>query len=96
VALDYNAPLLTLAAQHVISDTSDPYFTQLQAGAYEKVRPSGTPCDEAFPCEKRSRLSKNGKIALAVVLSVVGCVIFVLLGCYVWLAGRGASKTAAS
>ncbi|THH07875.1 hypothetical protein EW146_g9178 [Bondarzewia mesenterica] len=49
VALDYNAPLLTLAAAHALTDTADPYFTQLQAGAYDARKPSGTPCDPAFP-----------------------------------------------
>ncbi|KAJ7499052.1 glycoside hydrolase family 9 protein [Mycena latifolia] len=82
VALDYNAPMLTLAAMHVINDTNDPFFTSLQAGAYDKVRPSGQPCDAAISdgCIG-STLPKRALIALAVILSVVGAVI---LGLTVW------------
>ncbi|KAJ7781381.1 glycoside hydrolase family 9 protein [Mycena metata] len=80
VALDYNAPMLTLAAMHVLNDTSDPFFTSLQAGAYDKVRPSGQPCDDAISdgCSG-PKLSKAAIIALAVVLSVVGLIIIGLL-----------------
>jgi endoglucanase len=63
--------MLTLAAMHVLNDTSDPFFTRLQAGAYAALKPSGKPCDDAFPCH--SGLSTGAKIALGVVLSVVGC-----------------------
>ncbi|KAJ7699945.1 Six-hairpin glycosidase-like protein [Mycena rosella] len=37
IALDYNAPMLTLAAMHVMNDTNVPFFTSLQAGAYDKT-----------------------------------------------------------
>ncbi|KAH9994083.1 glycoside hydrolase family 9 protein [Russula compacta] len=73
VALDYNAPMLTLAAMHVLNDTSDPFFTRLQAGAFAAKKPSGGPCDAAFPCH--SGLSTGAKVALGVVLSIVGSVI---------------------
>jgi endoglucanase len=73
-ALDYNAPMLTLAAMRVLNDTTDPYFTRLQAGAYAANKPNGQPCDDAFPCH-HSGLSKGAKIALGVVLSIVGSVI---------------------
>jgi len=66
--------MLTLAAMHVLNDTSDPYFTRLQAGAFAAVKPSGTPCDGAFPCHSRG-LSKGAKVALGVGLSVLGVVI---------------------
>jgi len=33
--------MLTLAAMHVLNDTSDPFFTSLQAGEYEKKKPKG-------------------------------------------------------
>jgi endoglucanase len=76
VALDYNAPMLTLAAASVMSESDDPYFTRLQAGAYEKVKPSGMPCDAMYPCQSgRGGLSRAGIIALAVVLGVVGLLI---------------------
>ncbi|KAN0126633.1 glycoside hydrolase family 9 protein [Russula decolorans] len=72
-ALDYNAPMLTLAAMHVLNDTSDPFFTRLQAGAFAAKKPSGNPCDAAFQCH--SGLSKGTKVALGVTLSVVGCAV---------------------
>ena len=66
--------MLTLAAMHVLNDTSDPFFTRLQAGAFEAKKPSGNPCDAAFPCHSGG-LSTGTKIALGVTLSVVGCVV---------------------
>lgn len=80
VALDYNSPLLTLAAMQVANSTAvDPYYTRLQVGAYTK--PGGGPCDAALSC--KSGLSKAGKIAIAVVVTVVGLAI-VGLGAY-WI-----------
>jgi endoglucanase len=61
--------MLTLAAMHVLNDTADPFFTRLQAGAFAAKKPSGRPCDAAFPCH--SGLSKGAKIALVVVFSLV-------------------------
>ncbi|KAI5124856.1 hypothetical protein M0805_007289 [Coniferiporia weirii] len=85
-ALDLNAPLLTLAALHAMNDTADPFYTSLAAGAYDAVKPSGTPCDEAFPCESESHgLSKGGKIALAVVVTVVGLAIIGGVAYIFWL-----------
>jgi endoglucanase len=82
VALDYNAPMLTLAAMHVLNDTSDPFFTSLQAGAYEKVRPSGQPCDSAISAGCGGpKLPRAALIALVVILSVVGAII---LGLLIW------------
>lgn len=65
--------MLTLAAMRVLNDTADPYFTRLQAGAYAANKPGGGPCDDAFSCH--SGLSKGAKIALGVVLSIVGSAI---------------------
>lgn len=76
MALDYNAPMLTLTAMHVLNETKDPFYTSLEAGAYDKVRPSGTPCDEVFPC---SGLSKGARIGIAVSVTVVGLFIIGLL-----------------
>ncbi|KAL5508435.1 hypothetical protein ACEPAH_6054 [Sanghuangporus vaninii] len=69
-ALDLNAPLLTLAALHVMNDSSDPFYTGLEPDAFQAAKPSGKPCDAAFPCN--AGLSKGGKIAVAVVCTVVG------------------------
>jgi len=73
--------MLTLAAMHVLNDTSDPFFTRLQAGAYSAQKPGGKPCDDAFPCHSGG-LSKGAKISLGVVLSVVGCAIIIAAGWY--------------
>lgn len=51
VALDYTAPLMTIAAMGVLNYKDDPYYTILQNGSYTKVKPAGYPCDHAFPCE---------------------------------------------
>ncbi|KAL7282221.1 hypothetical protein ACG7TL_003690 [Trametes sanguinea] len=68
VALDYTAPLLTLAAQALVRVAGDPYYTQVKAGAYGEVRPSGSPCDAAIQTGcKHSGLSTGGKIAVGVV-----------------------------
>jgi endoglucanase len=74
--------MLTLAAMHVLNDTTDPYFTSLQSGEYEKRRPQGRPCDAVFSCAPG--LSKVAKIVLAVVLSTVGT-FFVALAIWWWL-----------
>jgi len=58
---------------HVMNDPKDPFFTSLQVGAY--VKPSGTPCDPAYPCPDL-HLSKGGEIVMAVVITVIG-VLFV-------------------
>lgn len=83
-ALDLNAPVLTLAALHVMNDTQDPFFTQLKAGAFDAVKPQGTPCDEAFPCKTGHSLSKGAKIAIGVVISVVGLAIIGFCGYWYW------------
>lgn len=74
--------MLTLASMHVMSDTSDPFYTTLQAGAYAKVKPKGQPCDSAIQdgCTP-ARLSKKAQLAMAVVITVVGLVV---VGLSVW------------
>jgi len=68
--------MLTLAAMHVLNDSSDPFFTRLQSGAFAAQKPSGQPCDAVFPCH--SGLSRGTKVALGVVLSLVGLAIIVV------------------
>lgn len=84
VALDYNAPLLTLAAMYVMNDDGDPFYATLKDGA--RVTPKGSPCDEAITTGcKAGSLPTTGKIVVGVVVSAVGAFI-VGLGCYyVWL-----------
>ncbi|KAL4241476.1 Endoglucanase [Abortiporus biennis] len=91
VALDYNAPLLTLLASTVIMNdtltTQDPYYTtNLVVGSYENVRPAGFPCDAAVSTGCKHGLSTGGKIAVGVVVAVVGSIL-VILG-LVWFLRR--------
>ncbi|KAH9850026.1 Six-hairpin glycosidase [Lenzites betulinus] len=90
VALDYTAPLLTLAAQALVRGAGDPYYTTVKAGAYDEVRPSGAPCDAAVQdgCSKSGGLGKGGKIAIGVVVSVVGVLIISLGTYWVWRTRR--------
>lgn len=87
-AIDYNAPMLTLAAMHVLNDTSDPFYTSLQAGAYQ--RPVGMPCDAAYTdgCGG-PQLSEGGQIAVGVIVGCAGIVIFSLVGWWGWLSWKG-------
>ncbi|KDQ14601.1 glycoside hydrolase family 9 protein [Botryobasidium botryosum FD-172 SS1] len=78
VALDYNAPFLTLAAMGVSKYSDDPFYTSLADGAYASVKPSGKPCDDAFPCGG-SGLSRGATIAIAVIVTLVGLVLIGLL-----------------
>ena len=89
VALDYTAPLLTLAAHALASGAGaggDPYYTQVRAGAYDEVRPGGAPCDAAVQagCGHGGGLSRGGKIAVGVVVGVVGLLIVGLGAFWVW------------
>ena len=90
VALDYTAPLLTLAAQALVSGTDDPFYTQVRAGAYDEVRPGGAPCDAAIQagCRRGGGLSRAAMIAIAVVVTVVGLVLLGLGGYWVWSVRR--------
>jgi endoglucanase len=92
--LDYNAPLLTLAAMHALADSKDPFYTSLKGGAYQKVKPSGFPCDAAFDegC-KGPQLSRGGTIAMAVSLVVVGLIILGLTAYWVFLVRRNNRTT---
>ena len=87
VALDYNAPMLSLVAQQAMSNNQDPFFTRLQPGAYEAVRPAGTPCDDVYPCESRG-LKTGGKVAIAIVVTVVGLLILSGIGYWFYLQRR--------
>ncbi|KAH7887884.1 glycoside hydrolase family 9 protein [Phlebopus sp. FC_14] len=89
-ALDYNAPMLTLAAMHVLNDTTDPFYTSLQPGAYDSKKPQGMPCDAAYTdgCGG-PQLSQNAQIAMGVVVGLAGVIIFSLIGWWGWLCYRG-------
>ena len=57
-----------------MNDTADPFYTSLKAGAYASNKPSGNPCDPVYSCSPS--LSTGAKIAIAVVVTVVGLAIF--------------------
>ena len=59
---------------HVISDTTDPFYTSLGAGAYTPNKPGGHPCDRVYSCSPS--LSTGVKIVIAVVVTVMGLVVF--------------------
>jgi endoglucanase len=85
--------MLTLAAMHVLSDPTDPYFTTLTAGAYDKAKPTGVPCDAVFNegCDN-PHMSKKATIVLAVVVTIVGVIIFGLSTWYIMLLIRNSSS----
>ncbi|KAL1681683.1 glycoside hydrolase family 9 protein [Schizophyllum commune] len=83
VALDYNAPLLTLAAYHVQSDENDPYYVTLEEGA--AVRPRGAPCDAAITDGCSAKMSKGGIIAMAVCVGVTGLFVLGLFATWFYL-----------
>ena len=75
IAIDYNAPMLTLVAMHVANDTVDPFYTSLADGAYDAVKPTGTPCDDAMPCGATGHLSTGAKIAIGICVGLAGLII---------------------
>lgn len=79
--------MLTLVAMHVLNDTSDPFFTRLQPGAFEAKKPSGNPCDAAFHCHPGG-LSTGAKVALGVTLSIVGSAV-IATGIWYYTRRRG-------
>ncbi|KII95327.1 glycoside hydrolase family 9 protein [Plicaturopsis crispa FD-325 SS-3] len=87
VGLDYNAPLLTLAAMQVANaSAADPYYVRLQAGAY--ARPAGSPCDAAIKVGCQASMPVTGKIVIGVVVGVMGLLIVALALLYMWTAVR--------
>jgi endoglucanase len=87
IAVDYTAPILTLAAYHIMSGDRDPFYTTLASGSYTPT--SGLPCNDAYPCGEDGDgggggggLSKAAKIAIGVVVPMI-----VLAGIFVgvWL-----------
>jgi endoglucanase len=92
VALDYNAPLLTLAAYSVMQTTVDPFYTRLEAGAYANVKPKGLPCDAVFKqgCPP-PRLSPGARVAMALGITIVG-VILIGMTVYWYLLGQRYKK----
>ena len=88
VGLDYVAPMLTLAARALVNGTSDPWYTQLQVGSFEQNKPGGQPCDNAVSAGCTRKGWRAGKIALGVIVGIVGAIILGLIvywmGLYTW------------
>ena len=84
VALDYVAPLVTIAAHALVNGTGDPYYTQVQAGSYDEKRPSGEPCDAAVSAGCPAGGNWHvGKIVMGAIVSAIGLFV-VSLGLY-WI-----------
>ncbi|TCD66956.1 hypothetical protein EIP91_000734 [Steccherinum ochraceum] len=92
VALDYNAPLLTLFAYAIANQTlatQDPWYTRLEAGSYQRVRPAGFPCDAAVEVGCGSgHFSRVGKIVMGVIVGVVSLVVVGLAAFWMFLEHR--------
>jgi endoglucanase len=88
--------MLTLAAMHVLDNKNDPVYTSVEVGAYEKVKPKGIPCDSAFPQGCKPGLSRGKVIAIAVIVTVVGLALFLLLAWYLVTVLRSRSGTGKS
>jgi endoglucanase len=83
VALDYNSPLVTLAAYSILNlPSTEPYYATLSAGTYSA--PSGQPCDAVFPCRGKKRLRSAYIIAIAFSLFAL-VLAFALFGAWRWL-----------
>ena len=73
VALDYVAPIVSIAAHALVNGTGDPYYIQLQAGSYDERRPTGKPCDAAISAGCPATGSwRVGKIVMGAVVGAVG------------------------
>jgi endoglucanase len=83
-----------------MNDSADPFYTRLAAGAYAAKKPKGQPCDASTNCNPNGapKLPLAGKIAIAVVVTVVGLVILGLAAWWVRTVrrNRGSSTVKAS
>ncbi|KIJ56749.1 glycoside hydrolase family 9 protein [Sphaerobolus stellatus SS14] len=91
VALDYVAPMLSLAAYNTKTNAQDPFYTSLKAGLYAQERPNGKPCDSAFPCWI-TPLKEWQQILIGVVVGLVSLTFLVLGGYWIWLCVADARK----
>lgn len=82
-ALDYNPPLIAIAAWAVSNTTTDPYYTGLQGSA---TFAQGQPCDAAYPCSSGGHGLSAGAIAGIVVAVLVALAI--VIGLIIWLIRR--------
>ena len=64
-----------------MTNNDDPYYTSLQAGTFTAT--SGTPCDDAYPCESGGGLSRGAKAGIAVGV-ILGVLFLAALGLALW------------
>lgn len=68
--------------RQIMTNENDPYYTSLQAGTFTAT--TGTPCDDAYPCESGSGgLSRGAKAGIAVGV-ILGVLFLVALGLALW------------
>ncbi|KAF9451625.1 glycoside hydrolase family 9 protein [Macrolepiota fuliginosa MF-IS2] len=92
VGLDYNAPLLALAAYNTMQTTVDPFYTSLKAGAY--VKPAGFPCDAVFSQGCPSpKLSPGARVAMAIGITIVGLILIGLVAYWYYLGQKHKRNT---
>lgn len=97
VAIDYNAPLLTLAAWKVATDGNDPFYTRLQDGAYAANRPPGTsrPCSNPdVPCGYEFPFPQDRQIVVGVFLGLGGAIVLAMAGWYAYEWKKASTKAA--
>jgi endoglucanase len=77
-----------------MNDTSDPYYTGVQAGAYDSRRPKGQPCDASTSCDSNAppRLPVVGQIVVGVVVGTVGLFVVGLFVTWVAMSIRQGKK----
>jgi len=78
-AIDYNAPLLTLAAMHVMNDTADPFYTCMGSTTCKPSKPSGGGSDDPVNSSTSSPSSSGQatdlKLIIAVAVPLAGLVV---------------------
>lgn len=90
VALDYVAPVLTLAARAIVEGTSDPWYTRLDVGSNEQRKPGGQPCDAAVSdgCTSKGKGWRVGKIVMASLVSAIGMLVLSIGAFWMFLVWR--------
>lgn len=81
--------MLNLVAYRVMNDSNDPFYTSLQDGAYNKVKPSGRPCDAAIKdgCKAKG-MPRKARIGVYTTIGTVALIIGLLLASWIWTLHR--------
>lgn len=81
VALDYVAPMVTLAAQSLVNASGDPFYVTLTVGSNEDCKPGGQPCDAAVSAGCSKPGWRTGQIIMG---SIVGATALVVVGLFLF------------